>query len=213
MTFLRNNYKIIILLTVFLIGFKTIIFKTNKDNDKKLDKLEGELEYSEMSNDPNKIQIFTEASVLLKKNQLPEAIIVYQKAIQTYPNDYMGYECLGACLFMQTKYLLAIEQYKKSLALNKKSWTTSYGIACVYAKIDNEIKAIEYLEKALIINPNSSLCHRQMFLTQFNLFNYKKAYEHYNKAISLDPSLKNDDSISEIYNELLDLKNQHVNNE
>lgn len=95
---------------------------------------------------------FDEASQAYNSGDYQKALTIYQ-AIQ--PSSFDSFSGTAACYKGLNNDNMAIEYYKKALALNSNS-DVAYYIGVLYSEKEDWTNSKTYLKKALAINPNNS---------------------------------------------------------
>lgn len=88
-----------------------------------------------------------DAVALIEHQQNDDAIKLLNQALQENPNNPDAYYYRASIYDTQTKYALAIEDYKKSLKFNPNQPVTNYLIAIDYENLNNIKNALEYYQK------------------------------------------------------------------
>lgn len=101
-------------------------------------------------------QTATPAADSLLTNQLPaEALPLYQKAAQLYPDSGRIWFSLGYCLHTQKKYAEAIPAYMKADSLGVTPAVARYNVACANSLMGQTDQAFAWLDKSLAAGFNA----------------------------------------------------------
>lgn len=151
------------------------------------------------------------ANIYVEQGKYNDALQEYKRILKQYEDkevdDKNGmssvYSNLGVVYQIQGNYLLAIDHYNKSLAINEKNGNISSmmlnlnNLGEVYIKIEKYDKAIGFHEKSLklaIQNGNKDLI-RANNGNIGNVYSHKKEYskalEYYNKALETSQEINN----------------------
>ena len=113
---------------------------TNPDIEVVLKKIKGKVIPKEVLDKLDK------GNILYDEKKYPEALIVYTKILETYPDVYLTYINIGNCYYDLGKYDKAIESYQKVLDKEPTDSTALRGMGNAYSQT-NPAKAIEYYDK------------------------------------------------------------------
>ena len=123
----------------------------------------------------------------LEKNQLPEAIDHYEKALLLKPTSYKAYNNLGMIYTRLGRKQEAIASYEKALAIKPGYALGHNNIAVIYKELGQYDEAIRYYRQALALQP-------EFFEVQVNLAHLyrlldqpEEAIATYQKAVALRP--------------------------
>ncbi len=125
-----------------------------------------------------------------------KAVHIYTKIINskpTPPSVVLGviFKHRGMAYFAENKYNEALEDFKKSVEHDPKSFRSLYYEGIVYSAKEDDEKAIECFDSSLEIDSFQSHVYYRRALAYYNLGNYNKAMSDINGAINL--GLKDDD--------------------
>jgi Flp pilus assembly protein TadD len=102
---------------------------------------------------------FDVAQQLLDKHQYPEAVSAWTVAVTKDPTDPRPYDNLGVALAATGKTREAIEQYRKSLALNDESSQAHNNLGSALAEEHQMDEAMVQIQKAVELNPDNGSAH------------------------------------------------------
>jgi len=88
-----------------------------------------------------------------KKENYPQAILMFEKAKEGYFADPTFYSLLGNAYIKTGDYDLAIENFKYGINFAPDEPSFAYNIACAYAKKGDKKESFKWLEKAIIKYP------------------------------------------------------------
>lgn len=107
-----------------------------------------------IAEDPKNAQAYNSLGILYAKNgYLDKAEEIFLKVIELAPKYSGGHSNLGNILFEKEYYKEAVQEYKKSLLLNKNNANVYIELAITYTFLDDYGKAREAYLNAIKINP------------------------------------------------------------
>lgn len=104
--------------------------------------------------------------------------------------DYIGAEHFsrGVQAYEKQDYLLAIEEFKKSIEAAPSDPTTYCNLGYTYYDMGILDKAFEYQHKAIDIDPNLAYAHYGLALTYMRWGDNNKAIQHFKDYLRIEPS-------------------------
>lgn len=105
--------------------------------------------------------IFQEATAFYKLKRYDEAILHYEKAIETEPNNPLAYFNKGNALYSLKRYAEAIQCYDKVIQLDPNYSEAYYQKGIASDDLEKYNAAIELYDKAIQLNPKDSLAYIQ----------------------------------------------------
>ncbi len=129
------------------------------------------------------------------EGDIDRAIEIYTKIITELDKSYAyAYSKLGHAYEMKGNYVLAVNNYKKALKLNKNSSDVYIDLAGLLARAGEGNKAMGYYQKALTLTNNNEQ-KSGIYATIGSIYsnskrtikNKQKAVEMFKKAIQLNP--------------------------
>lgn len=144
----------------------------------------------------NKLLLFNQNEILYSfqglhhylLNDYEEANKSYDKAIKLNPKNFIPYKLKANIYRIQKKYLLAIDNYKISLELNKDDVELYNMISTVYYDIKNYNESLYYVNKYLEIFPNNFDVTYGKAMILCNLNKYDEAMKMLNEIKKQDKS-------------------------
>jgi Flp pilus assembly protein TadD len=97
--------------------------------------------------------------MLLYGNQVPQAVRVFEKALQIDPDSADGHNDLGIALWQVGKRQEAIREYEQALELRPDRADTHLALGMVLTTLGRPEEAIRHCEEALRINPDDAETH------------------------------------------------------
>lgn len=103
----------------------------------------------------DKASIYNNQAEKLEGNKIEKEVAEYIKIIKHNPNDAANYYSLGHYYERYSRYLNALEYYKKAFEISSKSEYYCNLIGKMYEKLGDHEKAKLYFESAIELNPHS----------------------------------------------------------
>lgn len=107
---------------------------------------------------------------------------------KTAPYSYRVYNNLGDVYANEGNYDLAIENFKKSVALKPDYADAVHNIGHIYLELKDYEKAKKYLSQALEMNPRLYPAAYKLGLIAFEEKDYVKAKEYFEKCMAIEPT-------------------------
>ncbi|MCB0706222.1 MAG: SDR family NAD(P)-dependent oxidoreductase [Saprospiraceae bacterium] len=129
-------------------------------------------------------------SVLEHQDDATEAYAQLEQVCQIDPEHVSAFFLLGELAEWKEDYDMALENYEKTLALDKDYPDIQYRLGMLVAKHFPEEpgKALKLLKKALKLDPDRADAHYQLaLLYQERIFKAKKAKKHFQKTLEFLP--------------------------
>ena len=92
---------------------------------------------------------------LINTNRNPEAIDIYIKLIDEFPDQYEYYFDIAECYYKINDFSNALENYKKALDFNEENFTVLYKIGSLHNQLNEFYEAEKYLNQALYCDPQT----------------------------------------------------------
>jgi Flp pilus assembly protein TadD len=122
------------------------------------------------------------------EGKLPEAIGLYQEALEVEPRNATVRNSLGAALFLEDRLPEAIQEFRKALELNPNYINARYNLArALAASHDLDGAATEYAAY-LQAEPDDAAAQAGLGSVFFLQRKYSEALEHMRKAVRLNPN-------------------------
>ena len=132
-----------------------------------------------MSKNNAELKKIFELAVHSQKNKdLDKAKDLYEKVLETYPNDLATLNNAGTIYKELRKFSTAIEYYKKALRVNKEDLATNYNLGLLFHQLDEYNNSINFYKKVIKINPKHLKTYNNFYL---GLLSYK--HKEYINAI------------------------------
>jgi len=97
-----------------------------------------------------------------ERGNFKKALQSFKKSIAVKPTE-MGLTCLAELFFIEENYILAIEQFKKSIELNSNSDRAVLGLAWAHLKQKDYAASLEAFKKACRMNNKNQIELRKAF--------------------------------------------------
>ena len=123
----------------------------------------------------------------LVEGKLDEAKKNIVQAIDLQPNIAVYHSNYANILYHCNNIEFAIQEHKRALKLDKKSFQSFYGLGVIYSHLKNYPKAEDNYKKALSLDDNSSVAHNNL-ANLYNQINPNKAEHHYLRVLELTPN-------------------------
>lgn len=107
--------------------------------------------------------------------------------IKSTKKDARFYFDLGNSYYSQNQYILAIENYSKSIDLDPDNHDVYHNAGIICVELDKYDMAIHFLEKAISLNSKNDNNYYFLGLSYEITGNHKKAVENYTMATTLNP--------------------------
>jgi tetratricopeptide (TPR) repeat protein len=105
----------------------------------------------------------TEGNQLTIKQQFPQALASYEKALALAPKDTPGLHFhLGDIYWRMLRYPKAEDELQKELRINPYHAEANYELGAIFAKEGDPQKAIAVLNKAIALDPSLIAAHRSL---------------------------------------------------
>jgi tetratricopeptide (TPR) repeat protein len=135
-----------------------------------------------------------DAAAEFQKDNFDQAISIYLKVIQLYPDYYYAHLWAGAAYSAIDQNKLASEFYKKAIEINGKGFDAYYNFSQLELKQNKYENSLELILKAIEFTPFkaeifSNLYYRKGLL-EYYLFNYQEALNSFNKSLEYSPGNK-----------------------
>lgn len=135
------------------------------------------------------IQYYNQGNNFLKNNKNNEALELYNKVLEIYPNS--KYEKLyvnrGIVLNHLEKYQEAIDSYNIAIKLDNNCSLAYLNKGISLIKQNKNSEAISNFNIAIELDPKNPYSYNNKGAALGNLKKYQEAIDNYNKAIELDP--------------------------
>lgn len=107
---------------------------------------------------PEKVETYlTRGGKYYESGEYDKAMNVYREALKFYGNDAKVLNNIGSVLLAKGELKEALTYFIQSSRANKGFVEPVYNMACAYAKMDDQSKAISELKKAYRLNPDVRL--------------------------------------------------------
>ncbi|MBR1425416.1 tetratricopeptide repeat protein [bacterium] len=125
-------------------------------------------------------------NIMQDKDKIPEAVYMFNQALNKEPKYYKAHYNLGYIYFIQDKPNMALAEFKKAVKYNPEFAYGYYNIGCVYLKLKNYGSAKYNFFKALDLRANEPNVYYNLAYCYKKLGKDKKAQIYldlYNKMM------------------------------
>ncbi len=120
-----------------------------------------------------------------RKDELPEAIVAYRKALEKNPDVASTWYDLGVAYAAMNQSAEAVDAYTKAVDLDPAMARAFNNRAAVYAQLKDFENAVIDCDHAIALNPNDALAWRNRGLAYHDLGELKKATADYDESIRI----------------------------
>jgi len=141
---------------------------------------------------PEAMQIYRYSNLafdFMEKNQLPEAIEQWRKALEIDPDDAAAHFSLAASLSGLNREREAVEEYRKACALDPHHAGWFNHLAVSLALTGNRDAAVESWRKSLALDPSNAEVEMQMGAVLVEKGQVQDGLEHLRKAAEMAPAV------------------------
>ncbi len=125
---------------------------------------------------------------LAKKGEIDKAFLIFENAIQLYPNSPGPYSNRGNIYRMREEYKLAINDYSKSLELSPNSLDVRYARANTYIDSGDFELAIADYTKIIEANPSFPDIYFDRAYANIRLENFNEAKTDLETQLQINPT-------------------------
>jgi Flp pilus assembly protein TadD len=130
---------------------------------------------------------FNLGAVLQSSDRLEDAIIEYQSALKSKPDDPATLNSLGTTFQMMGRFDDAIRQYREALRAKPDYVSAHYNWGNSLLAQEKPTEAITHFQEVLRVNPDDADAHSNLGTAYLLLGDEVHAAEHYEQAIRLNP--------------------------
>ena len=124
---------------------------------------------------------------LFSSEKFQDALNAIEELIIESPNDALLFNIRGACYAGLNQLNLAIENYKKAIAINPEYSKAHFNLAGVYHELDEFDASIQSYQNAIIIEPSNAEAQNNLGNLLIDSIVLDSAIESYYKAIRIKP--------------------------
>lgn len=136
----------------------------------------------------NRTALFMKAFIYKEKGDTNNAVILFQRVCDLYPNYSPAFEELGV-IYASQNNPLALDYLNTAYNLDTTNTNILYALGKFYQNNDDMTTAEELYKRLLSINPNSSDTWNNLgYIELFYYRDYERAVEYLTKAIEVDNS-------------------------
>jgi len=134
-------------------------------------------------------RVSNDALASMEKNQLPDAIEQWRKALQLDPDDAMAHFSLAVSLSGNGQEEEAVEEYRKACALDSSHAGWFAHLATSLALTGDSHAAVENWRKSLALDPSSAKSEMDLGTVLAENGDVHGGLEHLRKAVELAPEV------------------------
>ena len=142
--------------------------------------------------DPEATQFYhlsNDAFELMEKNQLPEAIEKWRKALRLDPDDAVAHFSLAVSLSGNNQESEAVEEYRKACALDPHRAGWFAHLAVSLALTGDPDAAVANWQKSLTLDPSNAKAEMEMGVVLAEKGQVQDGLEHLRKAVEMAPEV------------------------
>ena len=129
------------------------------------------------------------ADLLMARKQYPEAILVYQKLLQTEPRNAVLLNKIGIAYHQQAMLDQAKRYYERAVRANKNYAAGYNNLGTVLYDRRKFRQAVQQYKRALAVDPGMATAYRNMGSAYLAEKKYDEAFAAYQRAVGLDPQV------------------------
>lgn len=139
---------------------------------------------------PDSYQVYeTEGAQDRARQQYPQALAAYQKALSLAPPETPGLHFyLGDVYWRTLRYADAARELEAELRINPAHAKANYELGDIYARQGDARRAVPYLQKALTLDPKLTEAHRSLGRAYTEERQYPEALRQFLLVAQADPS-------------------------
>ena len=122
-----------------------------------------------------------------ERNDYPQALEVFQKAVKVGPRSAEAHNWLGVALAAKSDLPGAIAAFRKAIALDPKYGRAYSNLGSALAKSGDYDEAVEVFQKALALEPNSLAAHLNLGMALREKGDLEAALVHLRRVADGDP--------------------------
>ncbi len=154
-------------------------YSKNPDIEVKLKKIEGLIITDELKAE------LIRGNELFDEEKYGDAIEIYRRIVEEFPDTYILYQNIGNCYFKMEKYDQAEEYYKKVLEKDPKNQETMLLIGNCYANRDDKEKALEWYNKIEFEKINDPTVLFNIGSNFYTQSKFEEALKYYKRAVEI----------------------------
>jgi tetratricopeptide (TPR) repeat protein len=131
----------------------------------------------------------TEGNQLTIKQQFPQALALYEKALALAPKNTPGLHFHVGDIYWRTlRYPKAENELQQELRINPYHAEANYELGAIYAKEGDPEKAVALLNKAIALDPSLIAAHRSLGQAYLDMRQYNLALAQFLVVAEANPS-------------------------
>ena len=133
-------------------------------------------------------QLLQQAKILLSKNKLNDAKIIYQNIIKVEPTNYKAHNNIGAILLKLGNLDEAEENFRKAVELNPEFVVAHYNLGIIQANLLKFNEAEKSYKRSIELKEDYVEAYSNLGSVYLKLEKLYKAEENFKKAINFNSS-------------------------
>ncbi|MEW5922566.1 MAG: tetratricopeptide repeat protein [Candidatus Zixiibacteriota bacterium] len=122
------------------------------------------------------------------ESNMPDDMSQFQAMVDRLPTDYGKLVAMGNKLMDERSYHLAIEAYKRALAIDSTDPNVLTDLGACYHSLGNAERAVQLFEKAIAIDPNHAIAYFNLGIAYRDLNDKDKVRQYWGRLIELYPN-------------------------
>jgi len=132
-------------------------------------------------------ELFVEALNLANQKKYEEAVAIYKKILNLFPDNAEAFNNLGSSYTSLKRYMQAKESFISAIMLRPEYSDAHYNLGIIYRILDETTKAIDSYKKAIEHDSN----HFDAYINLGNIYleinNPSEAFHYYSTATKISP--------------------------
>lgn len=154
-------------------------YKRNPQIEVNLKKVEGLVLTEELKS------ALEEGNKIFNQGKYQEAVQVYKKILDQFPDAYVIHKNIGNCYFKMEKYDQAIQSYKKVLEEDPDNKDIKLSIGNSYANKGNKEKSLEWYSKIEFEEIEDATVLYNIGTDLYNMNKFEEALKYYKRAVEI----------------------------
>ena len=134
--------------------------------------------------------IFDEATALYRSDHFSDAVPLFQKYLDTAPNDALANARIGICLGELNRLQAALPYLMKASALDATDYQSRSNLALIYEKLNRPEEGIDWARQADKIKPNDAAVINNLGWVLLRAGHRDEAIAQFERAVRLAPDEK-----------------------
>ena len=136
----------------------------------------------------NRTALYMKAFVYKEKGDTANAVQLFRKVIDFYPDYAPAYEEIGM-LYADQCNPLGVDYLTTAIQLDSTNVNARYGLALLYQDLEEALKAEAMYRSILAIDPrNTNVLHNLWYMEMIYFEDYEQAVMYFDSVLAIDPS-------------------------